>query len=106
MGTALPRWLLPHVADIEPFKGNGAYGPVYEPVIEDQPCLIDDERRMVRDDEGTEVVSNTTMYFLPGTRCPAGSRITAYGRQMIAITSFDRNGGRLPTPDHVEVVCK
>lgn len=106
MGTTLPLWMLPHVATIEPFKGHGAYGPVYDLPIENQPCLIDDERRMVRDDEGTEVVSNTTVFFLPGARCPAGSRITAYGRQMIAITSFDRNGGRLPTPDHVEAVCR
>ncbi|MER6505896.1 hypothetical protein ABT158_03745 [Nonomuraea sp. NPDC001636] len=106
MGTSLPQWVLPHTATIEPFRGNGAYGPVYEPPIEDEPCLIDDERRMVRDDEGTEVVSDTTIFFLPGTRCPAGSRITANGRQMIAITSFNRDGGRLPTPDHVEVVCK
>jgi hypothetical protein len=71
-----------------------------------EPCLVDDERQMVRDDEGTEVVSGTRIFFRPGAYCPAGSRVTVSGRQMIAVTSYNRDGGRLPTPDHVEGVCK
>ncbi|SEU36143.1 hypothetical protein SAMN05421811_113140 [Nonomuraea wenchangensis] len=43
------------------FGGNGAYEPVYDAPVEDEPYLIDDERRMVRDDEGTEVVSDITI---------------------------------------------
>ncbi|WP_433426346.1 hypothetical protein ACQP1V_42710 (plasmid) [Microtetraspora malaysiensis] len=101
----LPAWLMRHTAVIEPFEGDGAYGAVYgDPVT--ARCLVDDERRMVRDAQGTEVVSDTTVFFPPGTVCPEGSRVTVNGRTTTVITSFSRDGGGLPTPDHVEVVCR
>ncbi|MFI6497177.1 hypothetical protein [Nonomuraea typhae] len=101
----LPEWLLRHRAIIEPFQGDGAYGPVFGAPFEAR-CLVDDERRLVRDAQGAEVVSDTTVFFPPGTTCPEGSRVTVNGRQTTVITSFSRDGGGLPTPDHVEVVCR
>ncbi len=101
----LPDWLLRHQAQIEPFEGDGAYGPVYGAAVTVN-CLVDDERRMVRDAQGAETVSDTTIFFPPRTRCPEGSRVTVNGRVTTAITSFSRDGGGLPTPDHVEVVCR
>ncbi|WP_424533634.1 hypothetical protein ACOZ38_25195 [Sphaerisporangium viridialbum] len=101
----LPDWLLRHEAMIEPFEGDGAYGAVYGAPFTER-CLIDDERRLVRDAQGVEVVSDTTFIFRPGVRCPEGSKVTANGRETTVITSFARDGGGLPTPDHVEVVCR
>ncbi|MEU1883428.1 hypothetical protein ABZ470_39495 [Streptosporangium sp. NPDC020072] len=101
----LPDWLLRHTAVIEPFVGEGAYGRVYGPAVTVR-CLVDDERRMVRDEKGVEVVSDTTIFFPPGTVCPAGSKVMVTGRTTYVITSFGRDGGGLPTPDHVEVVCR
>ncbi|MFG3438330.1 hypothetical protein ACGF0J_13895 [Nonomuraea sp. NPDC047897] len=101
----LPEWLLRHTATIEPFQGDGAYGPVFGPAFESR-CLVDDERRLVRDAQGAEVVSDTTVFLPPGTTCPEGSRVTVNGRVTTVITSFARDGGGLPTPDHVEVVCR
>lgn len=101
----LPDWLLPHTSVIEPHEGDGAYGPIFGPAVS-EPCLVDDERRMVRDAQGAEIVSNTTIIYRPGTRCPEGSRITVNGRVVTAIASYSRDGGGLPTPDHVEVVCR
>lgn len=101
----LPEWLFRHEAIIEPFEGEGAYGPVHgSPLL--VRCLVDDERRLVRDAQGAETVSDTTIFFPPGTRCPEGSRVTVNGRVTTVITSFARDGGGLPTPDHVEVVCR
>ncbi|TMR99514.1 hypothetical protein EJK15_06795 [Nonomuraea basaltis] len=101
----LPDWLLRHTASIEPFQGDGAYGPLYGAAVTVR-CLVDDERRLVRDAQGAETVSDTTIFFPPGTRCPEGSRVTVNGRVTTVIASYARDGGGLPTPDHVEVVCR
>ncbi|WP_431928521.1 hypothetical protein [Nonomuraea jabiensis] len=101
----LPDWLLRHEASIEPFEGDGAYGPIYGAAVTVK-CLVDDERRLVRDAQGAETVSDTTIFFPPGTRCPEGSRVTVNGRVTTVIASYARDGGGLPTPDHVEVVCR
>ncbi|MFI6909656.1 hypothetical protein ACIBKY_50935 [Nonomuraea sp. NPDC050394] len=103
--TVLPAWLLRHQAVIEPYLGDSAYGPIYGPAVT-VVCLADDERRMVRDAEGSEVVSELTLYLLPGTVCPAGSRVSVNGRTTTVIGSYIRDGGGLPTPDHVEAVCQ
>jgi class 3 adenylate cyclase len=101
----IPDWLLRHEAVIEPFEGEGAYGAIYgDPVTE--RCLVDDERRLVRNAEGSETVSDTTIFFRAGTHCPEGSRVTVGGRTTTVIASHDRDGGGLPTPDHTEVVCR
>jgi len=100
-----PDWLLRHEATIEPFEGEGAYGPIFGEAVTAR-CMVDDERRLVRDAQGAETVSDTTIFFPPGTRCPEGSRVTVNGRVTTVITSFSRDGGGLPTPDHVEVVCR
>ncbi|MEV1167341.1 hypothetical protein [Nonomuraea sp. NPDC049784] len=101
----LPDWLLRHEAVIEPFEGDGAYGPIYGAAVTVK-CLVDDERRLVRDAQGAETVSDTTIFFPPGTRCPEGSRVTVNSRVTTVIASYARDGGGLPTPDHVEVVCR
>ncbi|MEQ4717914.1 hypothetical protein [Nonomuraea sp. B19D2] len=101
----LPDWLLRHEALIEPFLGDGAYGPIFGAAVTAK-CLVDDERRLVRDAQGAETVSDTTIFFPPGTRCPEGSRVTVNGRVTTVIASYARDGGGLPTPDHVEVVCR
>jgi hypothetical protein len=101
----IPEWVFTHEAVIEPFEGDGAYGPIFgDPVTE--RCLVDDERRLVRNAEGSETVSDTTIFFPFGTRCPEGSRVTVNGRTTTVIASYARDGGGLPTPDHTEVVCR
>ncbi|WP_219470820.1 hypothetical protein [Nonomuraea rhizosphaerae] len=103
--TAIPDWMFRHTATVKPLVGEGAYGPVYgQP--EEHPCLADDKRQLVRDATGLEVVSDTTLYFKPGVVCPPGSQVTVNGRTTTAITSLVRDGGGLPTPDHVEVALK
>ncbi|GAA3144941.1 hypothetical protein Ppa06_58230 [Planomonospora parontospora subsp. parontospora] len=102
--TLLPQWLMRHTATIRPFLGDGAYGPVFGEEVTER-CLADDERRLVRDADGTEVVSDLTLYMRPGVVCPPGSEVTVNGRTTTVIVSHARDGGGLPTPDHVEVAC-
>ena len=100
----LPRWLLQHTASIEPFAGAGANGPVYDTATVVK-CFREDKRRLVRAPNGEQVVSETTLYCLPGTVAPPQSRVDLGTRVATVITVADRDGGRLPVPSHVEVSC-
>jgi hypothetical protein len=104
MGS-IPAWLLRHQVLVEPFEGSGPFGPEYgEQVVE--RAFIVEKRKLVRDAEGAEVVSETTVIMRLDAVCPAESRVTVNGRTTYAIVSARQDGGGLPTPDHLEVACK
>ncbi|WP_067184620.1 hypothetical protein [Microtetraspora niveoalba] len=102
---AIPRFLLRHTAMVEPLIGEGPFGPAYGTPVEVR-CFIDEKRSLVRDAEGSEVVSSTTVYMPIDTVCPVGSRVSANGRTSTVLTSSRRDGGGLPTPDHLEVALQ
>jgi hypothetical protein len=99
----LPQALLRHVVTIEPKTGDGPFGPVLGPAATAR-VFVDDQRRMVRDANGTEVVSSSSIYAPLATVCPPGSRVTLPGgRTADVIVAKRRDGGGLATPDHLEV---
>jgi hypothetical protein len=100
----IPEFLLQHTVTIEPFQGSGANGPVYGAPVE-VPCFRDDKRRLVRAPNGSQVVSEATVYCQPGTIAPPESRVDLGSRVATVITTADRDGGSLPVPSHVEVNC-
>ncbi|MEC3977902.1 hypothetical protein [Amycolatopsis sp. H20-H5] len=100
--AGLPALFLRHTATIEPFEGAGPAGPLFgTPVL--VRCFADDQRRMIRGDNGTEVVSNTTLYCPLMTVAPPESRVTVNGRAVSVLAAYRRDGGGLPTPDHLEL---
>ncbi len=99
----MPGFLLRHQVTVEPFLGEGPYGPQYEPPVVVR-CLVDEQTRMVRSPTGDEVTSSTTLRARLDTVCPAGSRVTLpEGRVTAVIAALRRDGAGLPTPDHLEV---
>jgi hypothetical protein len=95
--------LLQHEVTIEAYLGDSAYGPQYGPP-ETVRALVEEKIRTVRNRQGEEVTSSTTVYLLPSQACPPESRVTTpWGRIASVITSALRDGGGLPTPDHREV---
>lgn len=98
----IPAWLLVHTITIEPYLGEGGSGPVYGAAVEVR-CFREDGRKMVRNQVGEQVVSETTCFCLPGTAAPEKSRVQVNGRTAFVLASKDRGGGGLGTPDHVEV---
>lgn len=103
---ALPGWLLVHQVFVEPFEGEGPFGPEYGSQVPVR-CFLDESRRYVRDATGTQVIAEATFHAPLATVCPPGSRVTLpSGRQTTAITSARRDGGGLPTPDHLEVTLQ
>lgn len=101
----IPAWLLRAMGQdvtVEPFEGDGSFGPAYGPVVTVR-ALVEHGRRLVRDQTGTEVVSETTLRVPLGTVCPAGSRVTLPdGTRSTVITARRYDGGMLPVPSHLE----
>ena len=100
--AALPASLLRHSAVIERYQGAGPAGPLFGPPVQVR-CFADDQRRMIRGDNGTEVVSTATLYCPLGTVAPPESRVSVNDRTATVLAAYRRDGGGLPTPDHLEL---
>jgi hypothetical protein len=101
--SALPAWLMVHQITVEPYTGNSAYGPLYGPAVAVR-CFLDQQTRMVRNPAGDDVTSTSTAYCPLATVAPAKSRVTLPdGRQTTVIAALRRDGGTLPTPNHLEL---
>lgn len=105
--AGIPRFLLAqagHDVTVEPYEGSGAYGDIYGPPTIVR-VVVDASRRLVRNDAGDQVISESTLYAPLTTRAPAGSRVTLPdGTRSTVIRASPRDGGRLPVPSHLEVV--
>lgn len=100
---SLPAFLLVHTVTVEAYQGDSAYEPQYAAPVAVR-CLLEQKIRTVRNREGQEVVSSGTFYAPLETVCPAESRITLPDNsQTTVIAALPRDGGGLPTPDHLEV---
>ncbi len=99
----VPGWLLTQTASIYPPEGQTAHGVQYEqaPVIVD--CYAEPRRRKVRDRNGAEIISNTTVILPAGTSCPTGSLVTVGDVTGEVADLDDVSAPGLPTPDHVEI---
>lgn len=102
----LPEFLLRHEVTIEPYVGPDSWSnPQYGfPVT--VRCFVDNKRRLVRTPDGQEIVSESTVYAPLDTDCPPNSRVTLPpdGRIARVIDAKRRDGGGLPTPDHLEIM--
>lgn len=106
MAATIPTWVWVHTVAVEPLLGTGGHGEVYgEAVTYD--CLVDNTARLVRQPDGREVVAATQVFLPAGTSAPpVGSRATLpapWSRTTAVISVADRDGGGLPTPDHVHL---
>jgi hypothetical protein len=92
---------------VEPYTGNGAYGDTWGPAVP-VVAFVDQARRLVRDKDGSQVVSESTVYAPLGTIAPPRSRVTfPDGTQTLVITAKTRDGfGQDALPEHVEIVCE
>ncbi|MEU4234182.1 hypothetical protein AB0F17_58750 [Nonomuraea sp. NPDC026600] len=102
----IPAWLLRKAGKdvlVEPFQREGPYGQEYGPQATVR-TLVEAKRRLVRDAQGAEVVSETTLRMQLDEICPTGSRVTLPdGAVSYAITSAPVDGGTLPVPSHLQV---
>lgn len=99
----IPTRYMPHRITIEPYLGDGATGPLYGPGVVVR-CLVEQQTRMTRVGEDRQVVSTTIAFCPLATVCTTQSRVTlADGRRPEVVAVLRRDGGGLPTPDHLEI---
>ncbi|WP_078962655.1 hypothetical protein [Streptomyces sp. TP-A0875] len=104
--SAIPQWLMPHRITVEPYEGDGAYGPTYGPGAE-VAALVVEARKRVHDREGRAAVATAQIITAPGLSCPPESRVTLpSGRvtRALAVTNYTAPG--LPVPECTEVMCQ
>lgn len=105
----IPAWLLRKAGKdvlVEPATEEGPFGQEYGPQATVR-ALVEAKRRLVRDAEGAEVVSETTLRMRLDETCPTGSRVTLPdGAVSYAITSAPVDGGKLPVPSHLQVALQ
>ncbi|MCA1624164.1 MAG: hypothetical protein LC778_10255 [Acidobacteria bacterium] len=105
MGT-IPKFLLRHKIIIEPLLGQYSQGPSYGSPIT-YACFIDDQTTLQRDRDGAEVVSSATIFIGDlAAEIPLDSRAIVNGRETTVLNVKRRDGGGLPTPDHLEVILR
>lgn len=99
---------LVHRVDVEPLLGAGGYGDQHDAKIPNIPCMRDDRTRLVRNSEGDEVTSQTTliMRLAQASRFPPGSLVHLPDRVAAVITTARRDDGGLGAWQHLEVVCE
>lgn len=103
---ALSAWWV-HTVTIQRKTGEGAFGDHY-----DEPAtlrgFVDDRRRLVRDGDGNETVSESTVLLpIDTAHVPLGSQVTlpaTFGSRTSTVLAISRHdGGGQPTPDHLEL---
>lgn len=100
----LPEDLLGHQVVVEAYTGTTGNGVKQYALPETVACLVEPKRRLVRDERGDQIVSETTVYANPPLIAPPQSRVTLpSGHGTTVIVYADHDGGGLPTPDHVEL---
>lgn len=104
LGRVLPE---PHTVTVEAYAGSGPYGDTYATAVT-VTCFADQKRRLIRAPDGSQVVSESTVYAPLDTVCPPRSRVTLPdGQQTIVIAAHRRDAaGLADAVEHLEIVCE
>ena len=101
-----------HTATVEPFLGTSGYGvDMFGPATVLAPpngVFADDTRKLIRNANGEQVVSESTVYTFP-VNAPlftADARVTVNGNVSRVIKTNLNDSGALGLPDHVAVSLK
>lgn len=108
--------LLTATVTVRPSLGTGSTGPVYGPEVTLSPdtgtgVMVDDETRLVRAPDGSEVVSSTTIVARPAQAATltVGSLVTLRSGRTTTVLTLARTpdlGDDLDMPEHVEAACE
>lgn len=93
-----------HTVDVETLTGGGPMGDTYGAPVT-VPCLIDEQRNLVRSRSGDEVVSETTLLMDKShyDKFTPESYVTYRGRRATVISRSLFDSGPLNLPDHCEI---
>ena len=94
-----------HTAAVEMFLGTTGYGEDTFAAPVNVACFAEETRRLVRDKDGEQVVSESTLYTFPitGPLFAPDSRVTLNGMVSRVIRKSVHDSGDLDLPDHTAV---
>lgn len=95
----------PATAQVQIYLGGGATGDQHATAVDYGPCVVEAVRRTVTvqtiEAQGEQHLSSTTLYGPPTPVIPAGSLVTAPGRdtaaRVIAVARHDDHGTGMPS---------
>ncbi|MGG7510953.1 hypothetical protein [Plantibacter sp. YIM 135249] len=74
MADRIPDALMPHRnTSYKPFLATTPTGKKYGPAVTPERCQVEEKNRLIRNNQGKEVVSSTTVYLDPDHVVPVGS---------------------------------
>ena len=96
-----------HTVTVKPYQGISGNGDTIYGAPVTVPGFLDGSRRLVRDGNGTQVISQSTFYcdttyqadFVPGSQVTLPDRATP----TVVLTLNVNDSGDLALPDHVAV---
>lgn len=101
----IPAALLVHTVQVEAYEGSGAFGDVYADAA-DLACFADRTTKVERVAGGHTRIRTATLFARLDEVVPVGSRVTfTDGVTAVVVETLPRDGGGLPTPDHLEIRC-
>jgi hypothetical protein len=103
MSEAAFWWV--NTVTVEPYLGEKATGPAYGPP-QSVDCWVEDETKLVRSGDGSEVVSSTQVYgpLEVAALFPVKSKVTTTTRTSFVIANNGFDSGSLALGlDHVEI---
>lgn len=107
----VPGYLMTHEVEVALFRGHNATGPVHGPSAT-LPAFVDDRRRVIRTPDGSTITSGATVYLQLDAEDELGGEITSEAEVRVrdrparVVDVRRRDGGGLPTPDHIEIVLE
>ena len=99
----LPKAAQPHTVTIKEYEGDGAYGPTYSDPYEVKG-YFQQERKLVKDDEGNEIVSDAQFFTSEDIEPPPESIITFNGVENEVISISPKYNALTGQKSHTEVV--
>ncbi len=99
----MPKAIQPHKVSIKEYEGDGAYGPVYSDPY-NSTGYFQEERKVVKNKEGNEVVSDAQYYTSDDISPPTESIITFNGVDHEVLQVAPRDNALTGKTNHVEVV--
>jgi hypothetical protein len=102
----IPDRFLVHTVEIAPLDGHNATGPVHGDYVTHRAHVSQVRKRMGGAGDARERIATLAVHLRPGTVVVEGSLLRYRGRESRVATVQVRDGGGLPVPDHVYLLCE
>lgn len=99
----LPKAAQPHKVSIKEYEGDGAYGPIYSNPYEIKG-YFQQERKVVKDQDGNEVISDAQFFTSEDIEPPTESIVTFKDIEHEVISVSHKVNAMTGQNSHTEVV--